>query len=229
MQSSKKKSAPTMEQCFYGKGCTRENCFYRHDGPASGGGEKSTEPCMPFLAGLCTFSSAGCRKRHPKKEEAERLVAKYQQTKCRYGSLCKTKGCLYIHAEDAKGQAKLSGPAAFPPLAGSSIAVPRVPMPPAGAWKPMQPTGASVVNPSPPRAPPVKSAWQPSPPPAPAPAWGQGSKNPVLANRSTPMNGVNPPRMSPPVAVTPPVIANPESDSNFSLNINAKEWVPGGF
>lgn len=226
VQNSKKKGAPSMEQCFYAKGCTRDNCFYRHDGPAVGGGEKSTEPCMPFLAGLCTFSAGGCRKRHPNKAEAERLADKYTQMKCRYGSHCKTNGCLYIHGDD-DGKGKLSGSAAFPPLAGSSAA-PRVHMPPAGAWKPMQPTGASVVNPPPPRGPPAKSAWQPSPPPAPAPVWGQG-RNPVLANHASPMNAINAPSMNPPAAVTPPVQQPTMTNSDSMLNINAKEFVPGGF
>lgn len=252
VQASSKKAAPTMEQCFYGKGCTRTDCFYRHDGPgAAGAGEKSTEPCMPFLAGLCTFSAAGCRKRHPGKAEAEKLIAKYKQMKCRYGAHCKTSGCLYIHPGDGDGtkEDKLRGTAAFPPLAGATL--PRPVVPPTGAWKPMQPTGAKVVNtassPSVPASPPVKSAWQPSPPPA--PVWGQGS-NPVLANHSSPsplvngtvgasspsMNGVAPaitkkasvPAPEPELAVLDDTPASRTSDSNF-LNINAKEFVPGNW
>ena len=206
MQSSKKKKAPSMEQCFYGKGCTRKDCFYRHDNPGpAGGGEKSAEPCMPFLAGQCTFAAGGCRKRHPPKAEATRLVAKYKQTKCRFGKDCKTDGCLYIHPGDA---GDLGGTAAFPPLAGTNGA-PRLTAP-SGAWRPAQPTGATVAMASP-GAPPmttnqvpqqpapadgnaalVKSAWQPSPPQQPAPVWGQG-RNPVLAHHSSPpppaMNG----------------------------------------
>jgi hypothetical protein len=182
MQASQKKTAPSMEQCFYGKGCTRKDCFYRHDGPGAGGGEgnKSGEPCMPFLAGLCTFTAGGCKKRHPSKAEAERLVNKYSQMKCRYGAHCKTAGCLYIHPGDDVGddtKDRIGGTSAFPPLAGCNGLLPRA-MPPAGAWKPMQPTGATtMISPSLP----LKSAWKPSPPPAVTPAWGGHSKNPVLA------------------------------------------------
>ncbi|CAB9528975.1 expressed unknown protein [Seminavis robusta] len=265
MQASKKKTAPSMEQCFYGKGCTRANCFYRHDGPdASGGGDKSGEPCMPFLAGLCTFTAAGCRKRHPGKVEAERLINKYKATKCRYGDHCKTSGCLYIHPSDDNnnGTKGLAGTAAFPPLVTNG-ARPIVTAAPAGAWKPMAPTGIATTTPPPSaRQPPVKSAWVPAPPPAAAPAWGARGRNPVLVNHaiknstqalpmqngSTPTkngmtkkngsNGANktPPAPSQPTVdaqrqaatpVTPsPLAADPLNRT--SLNIHAKEFVPGG-
>jgi len=215
VQASAKKKAPSMEQCFYGKGCTRANCIYRHDGEATAGGaggDKSTEPCMPFLAGLCTFTAAGCRKRHPNKAEAERLIAKYQQTKCRYGKHCKTAGCLYIHPGDAENGGA-AATAAFPPLAGGAAA-PRPATAPTGAWKPMAPTGAALVagvatiprGPAPAAAapqhqaptalPPSKPAWgQAAPPaqPAPAaPAPSQPIKTPAPAVSAWGKPGLNP-------------------------------------
>lgn len=222
MQASGKKNAPTMEQCFYGSGCTRANCFYRHDGPAKEG-EKTNEPCMPFLAGLCTFTAGGCKKKHPPKEERERLIAKYKCMKCRYGKHCKTTGCLYQHDNNngADNGNKLTGPGAFPPLAGSNGA-PR-PVAPAGAWKPMQPIVVAAATPPPP--PPANSAWKPSPPPA--PVWGQG-RNPLLANNNPPplMNGTTSSMNSGSNGVVTP--ASPRNSDSTMLNINAKEFVPGG-
>jgi Ataxin-2 C-terminal region len=225
MQASAKKKAPTMEQCFYGSGCTRANCFYRHDAPAAGV-EKSNEPCMPFLAGMCTFSASGCKKRHPPKEEKERLVAKYKSRKCRYGKHCKTTGCLYLHEDGSNGaDGNLAGPGAFPPLAGSNAAI--RPMAPAGAWRPMQPTGATMAGPTPAASvQPAISAWKPSPPPAPAATvWGKGA-NPVLANHGSPspVNGMNSKTNG--VVAAP---ASPRTSESSLLNINAKEFVPGNF
>lgn len=211
MQASSKKKAPVMEQCFYGAGCTRANCFYRHDNPA-GGLEKSEEPCMPFLAGMCTFSATGCKKRHPPKEEKERLLAKYKSMKCRYGKHCKTAGCLYLHDENNDNQTNLTGPGAFPPLAGSSTVAPR----PMGAWRPMQPTGVTVSNTSTP----FVSAWKPSPPPAPAAVWGQGIPNPVLATHGVAASSNN----GMPVVIPP---ESPRNSDSSLLNIHAKEFVPG--
>jgi len=265
MLSSNKKKAPSMEQCFYGKGCTRKDCIYKHDKPGPGGGEKSNEPCMPFLAGQCAFTAGGCRKRHPNKEETDRLVAKYKKTKCRFGKDCKTAGCLYIHPSD--NDRDLGG-AAFPPLSGSISALrPVPPMPPSGAWKPAQSTGAMLAMSSPggaftgpnqvsqpaviatagATAPPPKSAWQPSPPQQRVPVWGKG-KNLVLATHSNPpslasngrtSNGLTAtvtPNQKPLAAPKTPVMSfadaaspsQPDS-SDFSLNIHAREFVPGNF
>ena len=221
---------------------------------------------MPFLAGLCAFSAKGCRKRHPNKEEAEKLIAKYKATKCRYGEHCKTAGCLYIHPTDG---ADLGGPAAFPPLVGTNGA-PR-PVAPSGAWKPMQPTGAAVVSPpaqpsraaaatingqQPPAADaPVKAAWGSS---QPAPVWGKPKNAVLMSHAGSPANGGTVP--SPAAAVTPsngnspvpkppmsfaavaqkqpqPQAPTPQQQSkpptqpvveSTSLNIHAKEFVPGG-
>mmetsp|Transcript_18777 Transcript_18777/g.24871 ORF Transcript_18777/g.24871 Transcript_18777/m.24871 type:complete len:261 (-) Transcript_18777:270-1052(-) len=105
-QAPTKKKGSQMVACQYGDGCTRKGCIYRHPNRQMGTSasktplKKSTEPCMPFLAGMCSFSESGCRKRHPGKVEAERLVVKYSSTPCRYGSTCRTRGCLYIHPYD---------------------------------------------------------------------------------------------------------------------------------
>ena len=220
MQASTKKKAPSMEQCFYGSGCTRENCFYRHDGPAASG-EKSNEACMPFLAGMCTFTAGGCKKRHPPKEEKERLIAKYKQMKCRYGKHCKTTGCLYQHDNNnqAENGKQLAGPSAFPPLAGVN-GVPR-PMAPTGAWKP-----APAVASPPPKPAPSNSAWKPSPPPA--PVWGKGM-NPVLANHGTPPPATTPNSIKTNGVVVTPATPRTSDAQSSMLNINAKEFVPGMF
>lgn len=206
-----------MEQCFYGSGCTRANCFYRHDAPGAGA-EKTNEPCMSFLAGQCTFAASGCKKRHPPKEEKERLIAKYKSMKCRYGKHCKTTGCLYQHEAENENGKQLAGPAAFPPLAGTNGVVPRT-VAPTGAWKPTSITTAiATSNPPPPK--PSPSAWKPSP----LPVWGKGM-NPVSANHASfppPVNTTMTTGM-----VTP--VSPRAAESPSMLNINAKEFVPGMF
>lgn len=86
--------------CSYGAGCTRADCIYRHPETKRKSVPQSSEPCMAFLAGICTFTADGCRKRHVGKAEAQKLVAKYQSMPCRYGRACKTAGCLFIHPGD---------------------------------------------------------------------------------------------------------------------------------
>lgn len=248
MQAPKKKG-PSMEQCFYGAGCIRKDCIYRHDGPAKGdgSGDKSNEPCMPFLAGLCTFSAKGCRKRHPNKEEAERLIAKYKTTKCRYGDHCKTTGCLYIHSKDGTSL----GGSAFPPLAGNNETPPK-PVVPTGAWKPMHPTGAAVVSPNLPAqqraqaspspravsaAQSIRAAWGA---PQQASVWGP-PRGAAFAMNSNGSNGHSfPPNVSVNDSLSKPAPApmsfaaaatigqqQPLPAAETSLNIHAKEFVPG--
>jgi len=98
-----------MPPCQYGEACNRPKCIYSHPlkpssskknagaALAAAGIKQSAEPCMSYLAGLCTFSGATCRKRHPPKAECERLIAKYASVKCKFGSTCRTRGCLYVH------------------------------------------------------------------------------------------------------------------------------------
>lgn len=103
LQSSKK--SPRMIACQYGAGCTRSDCIYSHPSENSSNNSKSSfvqsnEPCMAFLAGSCAFTSKGCRKRHPSKEESQILIAKYSRTRCKFGDQCLTNGCLYLHPWD---------------------------------------------------------------------------------------------------------------------------------
>jgi hypothetical protein len=105
-----------MTECQYGAGCTRPDCIYVHS-KGKGEFQQSQEPCMPFLAGVCAFTSKGCRKRHPPQAEADRLIAKYKTTRCRFSDKCRTEGCLYIHPGDEKERPPQDVSAAlFPPL-----------------------------------------------------------------------------------------------------------------
>ena len=101
LQASKKAKAGTrMVSCQYGEGCNRPGCIYSHPTSSATIVVQSKEPCMAFLAGVCAFNGKGCRKRHPGKEETERLIAKYQTVRCRFGESCQTNGCLYRHLWD---------------------------------------------------------------------------------------------------------------------------------
>ena len=97
-----KKGAKVTEKCFYGAGCTRSDCIYQHDRSDKASQQpKSTEPCMAYLAGICSFEAAACRKRHPRSQtECDDLISHYQRIPCRFGSECKTKGCLFKHPQD---------------------------------------------------------------------------------------------------------------------------------
>lgn len=97
-----KKGAKVTEKCFYGAGCTRSDCIYQHDrSDKASQPPKSTEPCMAYLAGICSFEAAACRKRHPRTQtECDDLISYYQSIPCRFGSECKTKGCLFKHPQD---------------------------------------------------------------------------------------------------------------------------------
>ena len=87
--------------CDYGAGCNNPKCIYRHPTAKDPSYyHQSKDPCMAFLAGQCAFDAKGCRKRHPPKQEAEQLIARYKRTKCRFGDDCKTRGCLYQHPSD---------------------------------------------------------------------------------------------------------------------------------
>jgi len=123
------KARASMILCEYGLGCTRADCIYRHDyGDAEDGTSNSRkdEICLPFLAGTCTFREEGCRKRHPKKEEKERLIAKYKRTRCRFGDECYTEGCLYLHPREVKAEEPcfidpMMNFDAFPPLGSTNM------------------------------------------------------------------------------------------------------------
>jgi hypothetical protein len=165
-----------MESCYYGASCTRKGCIYRHDVSTKEPNqsiERSTEPCMAFLAGICTFSTETCRKRHPSSaEEQQELIAQFQRTLCRFGTQCKTNGCLFQHTATGDD-------AAFPPLPGAAGLMTAPPIF-ASAWRAAPPT-SHLLHPPP-------SHFQPPPPPAPT-----------------------------------------DTDKTPELNIQAKEFVPGGW
>ena len=108
--------------CQYGAGCTRPDCIYRHDTPtaASGGdGTGGGSVCLPYLAGLCTFTNQGCRNYHPTNHaEIQRLKAKYKKIRCRHGNACRTDGCLYLHPKEMKPMEPnyVLPQSSFPPL-----------------------------------------------------------------------------------------------------------------
>mmetsp|Transcript_2946 Transcript_2946/g.8579 ORF Transcript_2946/g.8579 Transcript_2946/m.8579 type:complete len:296 (-) Transcript_2946:123-1010(-) len=167
LQAPPTKKGSQMIVCQYGTGCNRPDCIYRHPygkdgdkGRSSTNNTQSREPCMAYLAGLCTFSALGCRKCHPPPLECERLVAKYSQVKCRFGDSCMTKGCLYMHPcdegyEDFGRKTNAREPTylvsqdmaagAFPPLGASAASAPAAASSSAvaGSWKP-SPVGGNV-------------------------------------------------------------------------------------
>mmetsp|Transcript_41033 Transcript_41033/g.98924 ORF Transcript_41033/g.98924 Transcript_41033/m.98924 type:complete len:269 (-) Transcript_41033:13-819(-) len=97
LQAGKKQKQSIM-QCEYGSACNRPDCIYRHDNAVA----KTDEICLQFLAGTCAFTGGGCRKRHPKKDEKERLLRKYKRMQCHFGDDCHTEGCLYLHPREMK-------------------------------------------------------------------------------------------------------------------------------
>jgi len=102
---------------------SNNNNKYHGGGSGSGG---SSDLCIPFLAGKCTFIK-GCRKRHPSKEDLPRLLAKYKQIRCRFGNDCYTDGCLFSHPKEISSHKKSLEPAFiephdFPPLGVVGVA-----------------------------------------------------------------------------------------------------------
>ena len=140
------KKGQRMVACIYGAGCTRGGCIYSH--PRGKGTKEqgkaeiqSKEPCMSFLAGVCMFSAGGCRKKHPSKAEADRLVVKYRATKCRFGDACMTRGCLYLHTEEEEtGAQELRETPAYitPAPLSPAVALGSRPIM-SSAWKPSMP------------------------------------------------------------------------------------------
>ena len=189
---SRKAKATSIIPCQYGSGCTRPDCIYRHE-PTG----KADDVCLPFLAGKCAFPDQGCRKRHPDKQETERLIAKYKRTRCRFGEECRTDGCLYLHPNEMEAiEPAYLEPhhVAFPPLNGAST-----------------------------KKPPVNSAWKQAPPavrtstetlPSSAPTWSPPIQCPPIPPES---HGIpsGPPNWCPP----PP----PES---YDMSYYPSNWVP---
>lgn len=220
------KAITSMRLCEYGAGCTRPDCIYRHEGIV-----KKDEVCLPFLAGKCTFKDSGCRKRHPKKDEKARLVAKYKRTRCRFGDECYTEGCLYLHPREAgSNEPNYIEPhhIAFPPLNDATAAA--VPRPVANsAWK----AAPLVVPPS--------SQPQLAPPP-PLPVATAPIHHPPMENGAP--HGWNPmdaqmyaPYFAPPPYFDPSMQAYPMGyymapmaqygmPHVMHFNADAKEFVP---
>lgn len=222
------KAMSTMKLCEYGAGCTRPDCIYRHEGVV-----KRDEVCLPFLAGKCSFKDSGCRKRHPKKDEKARLIAKYKRTRCRFGDECYTDGCLYLHPREVTNEPSYIEPhhIAFPPLNDATAAA--VPRPVANsAWK-----AAPLV------APPMSlPKAQPPVPVAPVPPLQQPPMENVPIQAWNPMDAP----MYAPYCVPPPTYFDPAMHGYhppmpyygapmphygmphvMHFNAEAKEFVPG--
>jgi len=199
-----KKKAERMVECQFGAGCTRPDCIYRHPSKTEGTFQQSQEPCMPFLAGICAFSAKGCRKRHPPKEEADRLIAKYKTTRCRFGADCRTKGCLYIHpGDEEESNIPMMSASLFPPLASLNG------QPSPAAARPLQ-----------------NSAWKASP------VLPQQKAYSTPVNYSNNVYSTSIPRSFASMAAggqPPAPVSAAKVSPDEELNANAKEFVPGKF
>jgi hypothetical protein len=221
MQRHKKETH--MEKCFYGAGCTRPDCKYLHPSPITASEQstkKSNEPCMPYLAGLCTFTAQGCHKRHPPQDEVEKLIAKYRRLLCRFGESCKTSGCLYVHPgeEGADELLKLKQQALVVPAGLNSPGFP--PLKVAG-----QMNGSSMLQAarsSQSQQLPPNSAWKPSPP------TGHAMAQSALLLQQRPLTMPVRPGMLPPRLVVSTSSALSSNIHNKSLSVHAKEFMPSG-
>lgn len=216
--NGKKKSAAVMEACFFGAGCTRPGCIYRHDRAALQQTPQSDEPCMAYLAGYCAFNARSCRKRHPPPAEAERLQRKYAQIRCRYGTQCQTEGCLYRH-EALTEPVSLVDWVAQPSAAAA-----------AAATQPLTPPVATT-------APIPGTSWRPTPPPS--TGGPTAFPSPSTTRPQPPTHRPVPPSMPPQrphMPTTPPSSlrsssapsATSSDGGSGGFNIHAKEFVPGG-
>lgn len=204
LAAPKGKKSERMIECQFGAGCTRPDCIYRHPSKKEGTFQQSQEPCMSFLAGVCAFSAKGCRKRHPPKAEAERLIAKYKMTRCRFGSDCRTNGCLYIHPgdkEDNVATILAMNSALFPPLAS--------------------PNGQQSLQAAHPLQ---NSAWKASPV---LPQQNSYNKRPV--NYSNSVYSSSTPRVATGESVAAPAVPTAKVSPDEKLNANAKAFVPGSY
>lgn len=86
--------------CRYGSACTRKGCFYKHEKRVLGKSvepvDQSSEVCMSYLAGYCSFGD-NCYNRHPSDAECEGIISKLGTKPCKFGPKCWTEGCLYNH------------------------------------------------------------------------------------------------------------------------------------
>jgi hypothetical protein len=226
------KAKVIMKVCEYGAGCTRPDCIYRHEG-----GAKKDEVCLPFLAGKCTFKENGCRKRHPKKDEKSRLIAKYKRTRCRHGNDCFTDGCLYLHPREMEQEPSFVEPLneAFPPLNDATAL--NVPKPIFNsAWKvtPLvappapQPQTLPVMFPHPEQHPPVPMMHPPQPPmDAVPPPHGWNPMYGAPAFYSPPPEYFDPSFQHQPMAYYNAPFYPDGMSAHF--NAEAKEFIPGNY
>ena len=235
-----------MQPCYYGPGCTRKDCIYRHDIDVPDA-KKTNEPCLAFLAGTCAFTFNTCKKRHPAKPEADRLRAKYAQIKCRHGDDCRTTSCLYSHPRDQKNAEPVAflEHNAFPPLSGGTNSTTNKSptktssVLPGSAWK-----AAPVVTPAP--LPEEESQEQVTTPiSAQAPAWFPGNPQEEFAggdqqyysypyypgdmyNGQPSMYVVANPETFPPDMDQDSSVQEAAAVEKKNLNVNAKSWTPPG-
>jgi hypothetical protein len=211
------------ELCFYGSACQRKDCIYRHEKNAASSSStvKSSDPCMAYLSGFCSFTAKTCRKRHPTSDaEVEALLRKYSTIPCRFGVHCKTNGCLYMHPSDASNTAT--------PTNGMPTVYPLLHLP--------QPMPLAVRRPNHNNKAIRRTLMDPNA----FPPLG------VDTASSTPTTGMNPPVCLPavtslgpphadsynsgPPSPTAPVVppALESSTSSASWNLQAQEFVPRG-
>mmetsp|Transcript_17625 Transcript_17625/g.36498 ORF Transcript_17625/g.36498 Transcript_17625/m.36498 type:complete len:248 (-) Transcript_17625:845-1588(-) len=229
LQAGNKKNS-SMEPCFYGAGCTRKDCIYRHDADVPDA-KKTNETCLAFLAGTCSFGAQTCKKRHPPKHEADRLRAKYKCIRCRFGDECKTNGCLFTHPKDGKKSEPVAflEHSAFPPLPGdngngSSNGHNGKTSTPANGGSnapPADGNNKAILPGSAWRAAPVVTTEAPPPPPPSSQPQLQQPPSPAISAQAPAWFPGNPQEEDAPEGGAPS-----EDAKKASLNINAKAWVP---
>mmetsp|Transcript_15372 Transcript_15372/g.18475 ORF Transcript_15372/g.18475 Transcript_15372/m.18475 type:complete len:253 (+) Transcript_15372:103-861(+) len=216
-------------------------------------GGQSNEPCMPYLAGSCALPAGACKKRHPPKVEADKLVAKYKTVDCRFADKCRTKACLYNHSpEKPAGDHITENPLDFPPLSGEESAPTTKSLPPPmGAWGKTPPTSTSTngegtstptsTGPSSPSKENVKGGPKNSNSPksstatatTTATAWNGKNTNIVTPDYAKALtknnNGDAAAASSAITKKTVTATAAAEGILNASLNASAKEFVPKNF
>ena len=219
LQASTKKKEQ-MPMCHYGAGCNNPQCIYRHPTAKDPSYfHQSKEPCMAFLAGDCAFDAKGCRKRHPPKEEAAQLIARYKRTQCRFGDDCQTRGCLYQHPSDEA----VPPPVAVAPQQVAQWGNPRAAS--SSSWRFQPPTSHLILE---------QQQQQPNHPSS-SSSYSYYYNNPPPHGhhyRPPPSQNLYPPRQQHNATTTAsaaaPILPNPGAKA-FVPQANAKEFVPGNW